>query len=75
MKGIGLIIKPWFCLLCVFYPGISYLTKPEEQKLRDHLEEKHKSCNNTNISSLGTEENSHSIPIPDEYVSTVEDAW
>jgi hypothetical protein len=62
-------------LLRVFRLGISYLTQPEEQKQRDHLEEKHRSCNNTNSSSPGTEENSHSIPIPDEYVSTVEDAW
>lgn len=58
----------------LFKEGISYLTQPEEQKLRDHLEEKHKSCSNTNSSSPGTEENSYSIPIPDEYVSTVEDA-
>jgi hypothetical protein len=51
------------------------LTQPEEQKLRERLEEKHKSCNSTISSSPGNEESFHPIPIPDEYVSTIEDTW
>jgi hypothetical protein len=51
------------------------LTQPEEQKIREYLEEKHKSQNSTNNSSPGKEEDSQPIPIPQEYVSTVEDAW
>ncbi|XP_021925751.1 poly(A)-specific ribonuclease PARN-like isoform X2 [Zootermopsis nevadensis] len=58
----------------VFKEGISYLTQPEEQKLREHLEEKHKSCNNTISSSPGNEDSFQPIPIPDEYVSTIEDS-
>jgi hypothetical protein len=51
------------------------LTQPEEQKLREHLEEKHKSGNSAVSSSPGNEESFKPIPIPDEYVSTIEDAW
>ncbi|GFG30197.1 hypothetical protein Cfor_10176 [Coptotermes formosanus] len=59
----------------LFKEGISYITQPEEQKLRENLEEKHKSksCNSTENSSPGNEENSQSIPIPDEYRPTIED--
>jgi len=70
-------IKSWLFFLCAFHSGISYLTQPEEQKLRENLEEKHKSKsgNSTDTSSPGNEENSHSIPIPDEYRPTIEDIW
>jgi hypothetical protein len=63
------------CIEKYFILGISYLTQPEEQKLREHLEEKHKSHNNTISSSPGNEETFQPIPIPDEYVSTIEDTW
>jgi len=61
--------------LCAFHSGISYLTQPEEQNLCENLEENHKSksCTSTDTSSLDNEENSHSIPIPDEYRPTIED--
>ncbi|XP_069690990.1 poly(A)-specific ribonuclease PARN-like isoform X2 [Periplaneta americana] len=56
----------------LFKEGIPYLTQPEEQKLRDYLEEKQKNRSNVN-SSPGNDENSQIIPIPDEHVSTIED--
>jgi poly(A)-specific ribonuclease len=57
----------------VFKEGISYLTQPEEQKLRKHLEEKHKSCNSRVSSSPNNKKSSQPISIPDEYESTIED--
>ncbi|KAJ9589498.1 hypothetical protein L9F63_017315, partial [Diploptera punctata] len=54
----------------LFKEGIPYLTQPEEQKMRENLEEKHKSEAN---SENNLEEPPPPIPIPDQHVSFIED--
>ncbi|PSN44566.1 Poly(A)-specific ribonuclease PARN [Blattella germanica] len=52
----------------LFREGIPYLTQSEEQKLRENLEEKHKSRSTTNKSPPTNDEETPLIPIPEEHV-------